>query len=391
MGSVGRYIFRATLGAFLVVLVSVTILMWMTQALRNVDLMTTQGQNVLVFLGITSLIIPMLIMIIAPFALMIAIAHVLSKLGNDSELIVMNAAGMGPWRVFRPFLAAGLLVSLLVAALSFYVAPKGLQELRHWATTVRAEIVTSNVQPGRFIVLDGGLTLHVRERNAGGQLLGVIVDDQRSPKERVTILAERGDITTTEQGVFLLLSSGAVQRQESGQTDPAIVRFKEYAFDLSRLSFGPSQITYSVHERSMAELLSPRPNDPAYQRQRGEIRAELNNRIIAPLWPLAFLVITFAYLGAPRTTRQSRALSLVSAIGLAAAVRSLGMVGVVAGGRSNLALMAPYASLAAVFVFGLWGIARGVIIEPPAFVNNLVDAMVEGIRRRVGTAVEPAR
>ena len=51
MGSIGRYIFRATLGAFLVVLISVTTLMWMTQALRNFDLMTNQGQSVLVFIG----------------------------------------------------------------------------------------------------------------------------------------------------------------------------------------------------------------------------------------------------------------------------------------------------------------------------------------------------
>ena len=79
MGSIGRYIFRASLGAFLVVLVSVTTLMWITQALRNFDLMTNQGQSVLVFVGITALIIPMLVAIIAPIALMIAVAHVLSN------------------------------------------------------------------------------------------------------------------------------------------------------------------------------------------------------------------------------------------------------------------------------------------------------------------------
>ena len=82
MGSIGRYIFRTTLGAFLVVLVSVTMLMWITQALRDIDLMTNQGQTILVFVGITGLIIPLLVMIIAPIALMIAVAHVLNKLSN---------------------------------------------------------------------------------------------------------------------------------------------------------------------------------------------------------------------------------------------------------------------------------------------------------------------
>ena len=47
MGSVGRYIFRTTFGAFLVVLVSVTMLMWLTQAMRNVDLLTLRVMKLL--------------------------------------------------------------------------------------------------------------------------------------------------------------------------------------------------------------------------------------------------------------------------------------------------------------------------------------------------------
>src|SRR5262245_8412991 len=147
MGSIGRYIFRTTIGAFLVICASVTALMWITQALRDIDLMTNQGQSILVFIGITGLIIPLLILIIAPIALMIAVAHVLNKLGNDSELIVMNAAGMPPWFLFRPFLAVGVVVSLLVAAISIYVSPWGLRELRRWATEVRADLVSNIVQP----------------------------------------------------------------------------------------------------------------------------------------------------------------------------------------------------------------------------------------------------
>ena len=35
MGSISRYIFRTTFGAFLVVLVSLTAVIWVTQALRD--------------------------------------------------------------------------------------------------------------------------------------------------------------------------------------------------------------------------------------------------------------------------------------------------------------------------------------------------------------------
>src|SRR5712692_8547011 len=161
-----------------VICVSVTALMWITQALRDIDLMTNQGQSVFVFIGITSLIIPLLVLIIAPIALMIAVAHVLNKLGNDSELIVMNAAGMPPWVLFRPFLAVGIVVSLLVAAISIYVSPWGLRELRKWANEVSEDVVTNILQTGRFTKLEERLALHIRERRPNGQLLGILIDDQ---------------------------------------------------------------------------------------------------------------------------------------------------------------------------------------------------------------------
>jgi lipopolysaccharide export system permease protein len=382
MGSIGRYIFRATLGAFLVVLISITTLMWITQALRNFDLMTNQGQSVLVFVGITGLIIPMLVMIIAPIALMIAVAHVLSKLSNDSELIVMNAAGMAPWRVFRPFLALGILVSLFVGWLSFYISPMSLHELRRWATQVRAEIVTSNVQPGRFIVIDGKLTLHIRSREPNGQLLGIMVDDQRDPKERGTIFAERGDLLNTPRGIFLALSNGAVHRHENGKRDPVIVSFKEYAFDLSRLSPNSGPVTFAIHERSIQDLINPLPDDPTFKRLPGQFRARLHNRITMPLYPLAFLLVTFAFLGTPRTTRQSRAVSLMGAIAVVAVVRGLGFIGTISGSQSPLALAVPYVGLAAAFLLGAWAIGRGAAIEPPALFTNLANTITEAVKRR---------
>lgn len=390
MGSIGRYIFRTTLGAFLVVLISVTALMWITQALRDIDLMTNQGQTILVFVGITGLIIPLLVLIIAPIALMIAVAHVLIKLSNDSELIVINAAGLPPWQVFRPFLAVSIVVSLLVAAISVYISPKCLRELRNWATHVRADLVTHIAQPGRFTVLAGRLTLHMQARRPNGQLVGVFVDDQRNPRERMTILAEYGNILKTEHGTFLLLENGSVQRQEVGQRDPHIVEFDRNAFDLSRLTAGPTNVRYSVRERYLWELINPVADDPLFSDRPDQVRAELHDRITAPFYPIALVLVTFAYLGAPRTTRQSRAMSLIGAIAVVALLRGLGFVGTVAGPHVPVLLIVPYLALLAAFVLSIWAISRGVIIEPPAFVNNAVTAVLERLKHRFATATGPA-
>jgi lipopolysaccharide export system permease protein len=178
MGSIGRYVFRATMGAFLITLVSLTVVIWFTQAMRDFDLITSQRQTLLVFVGITGMIIPLLVMMIAPIALVIATAHVLNKLSSDSEIIVMNAAGASPWRLLRPFLAAALVVSLLVGIIAAYLSPRSLRELRDWGAQVRADILTNIVQPGRFTTI-GNLTFHIADRKQNGLLVGIFVDDRR--------------------------------------------------------------------------------------------------------------------------------------------------------------------------------------------------------------------
>jgi lipopolysaccharide export system permease protein len=386
MGSIGNYIFRTTIGAFLVVLISLTAVIWVTQALRDFDLMTSQGQTVLVFIGITGLIIPLLVLVIAPLALVAAVSHVLNKLGNDSEIIVMNAAGMAPWRLFRPFLAVAIVVSILVSAISVYFAPEGLRVLRRWLTEVRTDLVTNIVQPGRFVFIERGLTFHIRERRANGQLIDVLLDDQRNDKERITLIADQGHIEKNAHGSFLVFEKGTMQRQEVGRRDPEIVEFGYNLFDLSQFSGGPQTINYSVRERYLWELISPDPEDPAYKAQPGQFRAEFHDRIIAPLYPFAFVVIAYVFLGAPRTTRQSRGWSLMGAVGGVALLRLIGFACTVFGVKFPIALAFEYVAVIGTVVVGYFAIARGVILEPPSFLLNAQNAITAYFLRRAAVA-----
>src|SRR6202045_1345223 len=127
MGSIGRYMFRTTMGAFLITLVSLTVALWFTQAKREFDLINSQRQTMFVFIGITGLLIPLLLVMIAPISLVLATAHIINKLSSDSEIIVMNAAGGSPWPLVPPFLAAALVVAVLVAAIAVYISPWSLR------------------------------------------------------------------------------------------------------------------------------------------------------------------------------------------------------------------------------------------------------------------------
>ena len=374
MGSIDKYIFRTTLASFALVLVSLTGVIWITQALRGIDLMTSQGQTIVTFLGITSLVIPALVLIIAPIALMIATSHTLNKLATDSEIIVMNAAGFSPFRLFRPFFYATCVVAVLVAFIGAYLAPDGMRRIKQWDAEITADVMTNILQPGRFAQLDQNLTVRIRERRPGGVLGGIFVDDRRDPKERDTIIADHGTVLKNENGSFLVLEDGNLERFEAGKRDPVLVEFSKHAFDMSKYANQGHDIAFGSRERYLWELLWPANEDPTYQQFAGQFRAELHDRFMAPIYPFAFAALTFAFLGTPRTTRQSRNFSIGCSIFAVLGLRMAGFACSVMTVKSPMAALVQYLMLLTAITGGVWMILRGIVVEPPA-------ALIEAINR----------
>ena len=366
MGSIDRYIFRTTLASFAVVLVSLTGVIWITQALRGIDLMTSQGQTILTFLGITGLVIPSLLGVIAQIALMIAVSHTLNKLATDSEIIVMNAAGMSPIRLFVPFAYATCVVAILVTFIAAFFAPDGLRRIKQWDAEITADVLANILQPGRFAQLDQNLTIRIRERQPGGELQGILIDDRRDPKERITIIAEKGTVVKNPDGSFLVLEDGNLERFEVGKREPAMVAFARYAFDMSKFSNQGRDVTLGIRERYLWELMAPAEDDPIYKQIPGQFRQELHDRFLAPIYPFAFAALTFAFLGAPRTTRQSRNFSFGSAILAVFGVRMAGFACSVMTVKTPVAALVQYLMLFGVLGLSIWIIVGGVVVEPPA-------------------------
>ena len=335
MKLVQAYVFRTTLWAFVSALGVLTFMIWITQALREFDLLTTKGQSLLTFLAVTGLGVPSLVMIIAPIALFIAILYSLNKLNSDSELIVMSASGLSPARLMRPFATLTLLTAGLVAVMSIYVMPWSFHALRDLITEVRSDFLTRVVRPGMFTTLDQGFVFHYRERGPNGELLGVFMQDRRDPDKVTSYLAEQGQTVSTDDASYLVLEKGSVQRQQAKSRDAALVAFDRYAVDLAQFGGDASNIPYKPRERSTAELMRINPDAPDVKSQYGKFRAELHDRFVNPLYALAFGLVAFAALGQARTTRQGRSSAIMTAIIVVMAVRITGFA------ASNVAARVP--------------------------------------------------
>lgn len=306
MGRLDRYLFSTAAIAFLAVLGSLTTVVWLTQVLRRFDLLATQGQSFYIFLTVTALALPMLMLVIAPIALFIAIVFTLNRLSANSELIVMNAAGVSRWSIFRPLFALTMIVATLTVLVSAEVGPWTLRTLREQIAKVNADIVSNVAIPGRFMTMDRGLTFHIRERGPNGLMLGIFVYDARTPENETTYIAERGRIAQDGTTAYLILDQGVMQRRQGQSKSPSFIEFQRYAFDMSQLTSN-ANVLYRATDRSLYDLLTVSASDEAYRQDPGRFRAELHKRLSSPLFPIAAFILAFAFLGEARTTRQNSA------------------------------------------------------------------------------------
>jgi len=310
-----RYIFRIAGAAFLTSLGALTAVIWLSQALREMNLVTGKGQTLFVFFQITMLGLPALVMVIASLALFIAVLYALNRLNGDSELIVMNAAGCPPTLVLRPLAVLTLLVSLMVGMMTTWLMPESFRSLRELVTKVRADVVSRIVQEGKFVSLDNGILFHFRERQPAGGMGGVLIHDSRDPRVSTTYLAARGQLTEHENSMYLLLEKGSMQRQDSQGRDSSVIAFDRYVFDLDQFEQASGAIHYKPREWRTTELMFKLDRrDPKLSGLYSRYRVELHDRLSNILYPFATLAIAFAALGNARTTRQSRGAAILGAV-----------------------------------------------------------------------------
>ncbi|MFM9938780.1 MAG: LPS export ABC transporter permease LptF [Hyphomicrobiaceae bacterium] len=375
-----RYIFRQAAGAVLLILLSLTGVVWIALALRQLNLVTSQGQDTWLFIKMTFLALPNLMALIAPVALLVATIHVLNRLNGDSELIVMTAGGGTIWTIARPLLLVAVLVSIAVGLSNHFVLPWSLRTLRDYVIQVRTDLITQVIQPGRFSSPETNLTFHIRDRARDGELQGLVMHDAREQKQVSTFLAERGWIIKQDGAAYLMMETGHILRRSGPKEPVRIIEFHRYVIDLARFEAKEQGIDLKPRERYFSELVRPQPGDTLATNQPGLLRAELHERFSSPLYPFAFVMLTVAFIGQAQTTRQNRVQAIVLAFLLAAGCRLGGLAG------TNLVALRPsatwivYAIPLGALLFGTLAAQRGMRRRNQSRLGRLVSARLDALR-----------
>ena len=328
--SLSRYIFLQALGPFIVASIVLTGIIWLTQALRMLDVLITQGQTLLTFFELTSLALPSTLVIVLPISIFCAMLYTLHKLIGDSEIVVMFSAGVSRSTIATPLLAIALVTSVLILLFSIYLAPAGLRQLKSRLYEIRSDVATAMIREGAFINPAQGLTVYVRERTPDGTTYGILVHDSRNPEEPITYMAETGSLVEGPRGPLLVMFNGNIQRvSRKGNRNvgaATLLYFDKYTYDLSQYMDGTPNYTYEGRERYFGELIDPAPDDTYALAHAPKLRAEAHERLVEGIYPTLLTLIALAALLPAPFNRRGYASRLTLAAVIALAVRLLGFV-----------------------------------------------------------------
>jgi len=234
-GIIDRYILLEVLKVFtaiMAVLLLIVLSMLFLRTLEQVNVGSLSSDLVMWFVGLQ---IARAISSLLPPAFFVAILVALGRMSRDSELIALNACGLGSGRIYRSLFYLALPAALLTASFSFGLRPivvAEMQKMLHQRKDQAYQI--SGIRQGRFYQHEQGLiTVYVEKIEDKSRLRNIFIQDRRGDQIRV-VFSETGlrriDNTSGEHLVTLL--NGRRYDGIPGRPNYTIGRFERYTLRL---------------------------------------------------------------------------------------------------------------------------------------------------------------
>jgi lipopolysaccharide export system permease protein len=294
-----------------------------------------------------------------------AVMFTYNKLLNDSELGVMRAVGLGQFGLATPALIVAAATTLVLYVLSLYFLPVSHRAFKDLYSNIRSDYYNMVLHEGAFQELIDGVTVYIRERAPSGELVGILVHDRRKPKNPATYMAERGALVQTDEGPRVVLVKGHRQTVDKDSRQLSMLYFDKYTVevDLARRDTGGRW--HEPRERFIDELFFPDDSeaDRVYAKQ---IKAEGHQRVVGPLYALAFSLIGLACLLHGDFSRRGQVRRVLLAILLTTLVQASGLGLQNLGAKHTLAV--PFMYLVAVLPMAVAALLLG---RPPRLARRI--------------------
>lgn len=308
-------------------------MLWLTQSLRFVEMVTNKGLPLRLFVELTSLLMPRLFSILSPIALFATVIFVYNRMLADRELVVMQSAGISPWNNAKAAMFAGVFLSLFSIYVQNTVIPAAENAFRNLEWEVKNNVSHLMFREGEFTTLQSNMTVFVSKHESDGAVSGILLNDERNPKNKVTLSAEKGRIVYTDTGPRIILVKGNRQEISADGQQFTSLKFERYSVDLG--SMGSKRIKDAgVREKTLWELLNASNDKRLSAEDKRKYVVEGHRRLLTPWYNLVFALLACTGLLVGNFNRRGQTKIIFCSVTAMIAVQGLDLILTNLAGRS---------------------------------------------------------
>jgi len=158
-----RYLLREMVVPFLIGQGAIVLLLTGSVLYNNADVLLANQVPLRFIVRMVLYFIPFLVHMTMPVAMAVAASLAVSRLGRDSEITVLRAAGVSMSRIFLPIFLTGLVVSVGDFFFGEYIVPKSVEKFQGVLDEIPTQLKTLAPVPGQWITsADNSYTINVR-------------------------------------------------------------------------------------------------------------------------------------------------------------------------------------------------------------------------------------
>ncbi len=287
------YAIREISSSFLLLLILLSSILWLGQGLRHIELLTSDNVSFVSYISYILLLLPKILIITIPICLFLSVLFNINRLRNDSELIVLWAAGKSDLEsLLKPIFLLALLIYFLSIILSVYITPYSLNEIRHKIIDIRSSGIHSSIlKEKKFISPVDNLTIFLQERY-GNKITGLLIHDIKNPNSPQTYIAENGQFIEEDNKKILRLFNGNIQIFDRYERKISEVEFQTYDLNLAPYNKQESEHIYpdELYTYQIINNLNGKSIKDLNKYEKEQF-AQLHSRIANPLYIFCFALI----------------------------------------------------------------------------------------------------
>ncbi len=282
---------------FLISAISISLIIWITQAVNFLDLVSEDGHALKIYFMYTLYNFPKIISRILLFIFFISLFYVLLKYEEKNELLLFWINGVGKKEFARKLINFSLIYLLFQLILSSIIVPYSNNKAKSFVRQSNVDYLGSIITEQKFTDAVKDLTIFI-DKKENNLLFDVFLKDRLSENKFQIVSAKEGEITNYDNKNYLILYNGKIVDHDSGSINN--FSFEKTQINLSKYmsktvlypkiqEANLRDLVYCFKDKLLINKLNLSFKEPKYVKCNNEVLNEIYREILKRLYlPIYF-------------------------------------------------------------------------------------------------------